>query len=242
MPPFLFESDPSHSARCCWENLIYKRADWKYERSSALAWFNERLELPLRVRFRSQSSIRHLLVSKRFQFIRVHTELLGCAGPWNDLQVGSVCVFVWLGSMSGQTAGPPGEDEPEAFMHLLIGVLCPAKFKCHIFPTYARKDSEKTAFKCIGLEYKCTPAIIDRLPEGSLHIKSIGWKHTHWLWRSIEEYLYLHSRFTYLFAWEIIGGQQPSDETDVHFKDGDFSILKEEKKRDNKRGREYWSS
>lgn len=65
-PLFWFESDPSRSARCCWENLIYKKGDRKYEQSSALAWFNEGLEMgfvcALQVTLESPTSF---LVSKR---------------------------------------------------------------------------------------------------------------------------------------------------------------------------------
>ncbi len=55
-------------------NLIYRRGDRKYEQSSALAWFNEALEMGfVCVCFRSR-------FQKGFQFSRVGTELSGCAG------------------------------------------------------------------------------------------------------------------------------------------------------------------
>ncbi len=81
MPLFWSESDPSRSAKCCWENLIYRRGDRKYEQSSALAWFNEALEMALCVCFRSRLRVQHLFwFQKGFQFSRVGTELSGCAG------------------------------------------------------------------------------------------------------------------------------------------------------------------
>ncbi len=76
------------------------------------------------------------------------------------------------------------------------------------------------------------PTTSFQLPSGSLsiiaslHIKSFGHKHI-FIFHVNMKKTSVHSRFTYLFAWEIIGGQQASNKTDVHFKDGDFGILKE---------------
>ncbi len=86
MPLFWSESDPSRSAKCCWENLIYRRGDRKYEQSSALAWFNEPWKWALCVCFRSRLRVQHLFwFQKAFNLAEWAQSVLDVPGSQNKL-------------------------------------------------------------------------------------------------------------------------------------------------------------